>query len=763
MSCQLIMNLLILLSVLIFEKATATNETEITCQTSCIHEYGETCLNDQSRCQCRDGFFKGRKVCEDLNECASPSTNDCHGNAKCINLFGTYQCTCKNGFQGNGTHCEDINECISATNETRCHEHAQCVNTNGSYTCQCLDGYHGNGTYCELLVCKEDTCNPFHGEKCIIEDNHLKCTCAKGYFKGRKVCEDFNECASPLNNDCHDNAKCINLFGSYRCTCENGFQGNGTHCEDINECRNAELQDCHTNAKCNNTIGAYQCTCLDGYHGNGTYCINTNTCEYQRSKCSTNATCVDLSDSSSYECHCNQGFTGDGSHCKDENECESKDNLCHLNATCYNTIGSYHCVCNNGFQGDGISCQDKNECLTPFLNECPQDSSCGNTIGSFQCPCNAGFEQNNGLCIDLNECQTQKHKCDQNALCQNTHGSYRCQCFDGFYGDGKTCHDVDECHQNISDCHSQAHCTNTIGSYTCACAENFIGNGTFCRAKTCLDRSCPKYSYCSDLTGCHCNLGFLLNKTTSLCDQVKTGSGILVQNLHLKEDFKEEYLDKSSQEYIQFIARLESTLLKFMTVVYPWVAPLSVNVKDLRRGSVVVDYVVTYATDDELSLDVMKREIEYGLLRNQLEVFETTRKTVQVSSTNGCNLGFPKCNSITESCQPLAGFDYDCVCKMNFTRSSHNGKCSKITGSPIFSDHQISNGNFTVIGAACACIFVVLLSFLTAFLLAQRKHRAAKKQANPPAPGPSIDANWRLSQDGRQATRESHLNSAYQY
>ena len=151
-------------------------------------------------------------------------------------------------------------------------------------------------------------------------------------------------------------------------------------------------------------------------------------------------------------------------------------------------------------------------------------------------------------------------------------------------------------------------------------------------AKTCLDRSCPKDSYCSDQTGCHCKMGFLRNETTFVCQEVKTGSVILVQNLHLKENFKEGYIDKSSQEYLQFIAHLEVTLLEFMTFVYPWVAPLSVNVKNLRLGSVIVDYVVTYVTGTGLSIDVLRREIEYGLLRDQLEGFETTRKTVEVSS-----------------------------------------------------------------------------------------------------------------------------------
>ena len=43
----------------------------------------------------------------DINECAE-KTDNCEGNAECVNTEGGYNCTCKPGFNdiyGNGTIC----------------------------------------------------------------------------------------------------------------------------------------------------------------------------------------------------------------------------------------------------------------------------------------------------------------------------------------------------------------------------------------------------------------------------------------------------------------------------------------------------------------------------------------------------------------------------------------------------------------------------------------------------------------------------------
>ena len=46
----------------------------------------------------------------ELDECSDPSLNDCHMNANCTDIPGSYVCDCKLGYEGNGTFCESMVE-----------------------------------------------------------------------------------------------------------------------------------------------------------------------------------------------------------------------------------------------------------------------------------------------------------------------------------------------------------------------------------------------------------------------------------------------------------------------------------------------------------------------------------------------------------------------------------------------------------------------------------------------------------------------------
>lgn len=45
------------------------------------------------------------KLFTDINECASPETNDCDPNAECSNAEGSYSCSCNEGYTGDGRNC----------------------------------------------------------------------------------------------------------------------------------------------------------------------------------------------------------------------------------------------------------------------------------------------------------------------------------------------------------------------------------------------------------------------------------------------------------------------------------------------------------------------------------------------------------------------------------------------------------------------------------------------------------------------------------
>ena len=44
----------------------------------------------------------------DINECEVGGANDCHANADCLNIDGSYNCTCNVGYTGTGILCAGI-------------------------------------------------------------------------------------------------------------------------------------------------------------------------------------------------------------------------------------------------------------------------------------------------------------------------------------------------------------------------------------------------------------------------------------------------------------------------------------------------------------------------------------------------------------------------------------------------------------------------------------------------------------------------------
>ena len=106
----------------------------------------------------------------------------------------------------------------------------------------------------------------------------------------------MNECET--NNQCHENATCINEEPGYTCDCNHGYQGNGYFCSDINECLTADI-------------------CGDADAGS---CFNTD---------------------GSYRCNCQLGFEFRDGKCEDVDECTETD-LCG-DSICFNSIGSFKC------------------------------------------------------------------------------------------------------------------------------------------------------------------------------------------------------------------------------------------------------------------------------------------------------------------------------------------------------------------------------------------------------------------------------------
>ena len=49
--------------------------------------------------------MRSNQLCIDIDECSENSHN-CHVNAKCTDMEGSFFCTCILGYTGNGTYCQ---------------------------------------------------------------------------------------------------------------------------------------------------------------------------------------------------------------------------------------------------------------------------------------------------------------------------------------------------------------------------------------------------------------------------------------------------------------------------------------------------------------------------------------------------------------------------------------------------------------------------------------------------------------------------------
>ena len=75
----------------------------------------------------------------DIDEC-SLKEHDCHLNATCHNIPGSYECSCNKRFEGDGKMCDLIliDECSKEIHD--CHENATCTDTMLAFTCACEEG-----------------------------------------------------------------------------------------------------------------------------------------------------------------------------------------------------------------------------------------------------------------------------------------------------------------------------------------------------------------------------------------------------------------------------------------------------------------------------------------------------------------------------------------------------------------------------------------------------------------------------------------------
>ena len=220
------------------------------------------------------GIVESGTECVESNECIA-KTAVCPTNAFCQNTDASYECKCNDGYYYGDMQCYDINECYERTHN--CAADAECTNTPGSYICTCHNGfeapYSPDGMLPNLPVGK-------------LTDGVGK---ANAYGVGVDGCIDIDECKMRTLNDCDPDADCINSPGSYSCVCREGWHGPGNEiprgsgfdpgCQPIMNCEIGR-NNCHPDAKCVEIDGSalYRCECNTGWHGDGVTCVDNDEC-----------------------------------------------------------------------------------------------------------------------------------------------------------------------------------------------------------------------------------------------------------------------------------------------------------------------------------------------------------------------------------------------------------------------------------------------------------------------------------------------------
>ncbi|XP_038046056.1 fibrillin-1-like [Patiria miniata] len=457
------------------------------CQQECSNTEGSFA------CNCSAGFTLQDGVCQTETMCLG--TNCTQGD--CYRASNADMCLCYSGYaiDGDNTVCEDIDECTSPSDPHMCGANSMCDNLDGSYECRCLPGYALNSdqrTCADVNECQAGTHNcDAMSQMCANDEPYFTCDCKPGFssesFNGS--CSDINECLNDTLNDCHIDADCLNNNGSFTCQCKDGFTGTGHLCFDIDECSvptdDPNYANCSPFASCINLAGSFQCNCTMGYEGDGHNCQNIDECDSAIAACATYSSCTD--NPGSYLCTCDDGFRGDGfTSCVNIDECQENPGVCHSLATCTDTAGSHFCNCNQGYQGNGTYCEDVNECITG-AHECAANiAECTNNVGSYMCACMGGYVSAEGFptgrqCDDVNECALNLVDCDtSNSQCNNTIGSFTCDCLEGYEKNALgLCEDVNEC--DGSPCTmANSTCANLQGTYECNCMSGFYQQNSTC-------------------------------------------------------------------------------------------------------------------------------------------------------------------------------------------------------------------------------------------------------------------------------------------
>uniref|UniRef100_A0A1I7YSN6 EGF-like domain-containing protein n=1 Tax=Steinernema glaseri TaxID=37863 RepID=A0A1I7YSN6_9BILA len=236
-------------------------------------------------------------------------------------------------------------------------------------------------------ACFRNTCHP-KGVCVDLGPNAYRCECAPGYRDknpadpGRKCLPDFgyNECERKEDNECSENARCVDQEHLYKCECNRGFSDAspagaipGSVCV-LDYC--SDIDFCPSNTTCVNLEQQAQCKCRHGFVDirksesrlalgldADQYCLNirdVDECALGITNCSGVADCTDKA--IGYDCRCPDGYI-DGNPAEPGRVCGALlCDLCNSHGDCvHNALtNNVTCVCSDGWSGEFCSVAPSN-------------------------------------------------------------------------------------------------------------------------------------------------------------------------------------------------------------------------------------------------------------------------------------------------------------------------------------------------------------------------------------------------------------------
>ncbi|XP_028406132.1 von Willebrand factor D and EGF domain-containing protein-like isoform X2 [Dendronephthya gigantea] len=588
------------------------------------------------------GAYSTLNVSVVLKDCSCVNSGECHPDYRYLDGAGNFTCSCLAEYTGD--LCEDdVDECAASN---PCHN-GSCVNEKPGFSCSCFQGYTSHLCQTEINECASNPC--FLGVTCTDRVAGFSCgPCPPGYtgdakYNCSRVDGKVDEC---IENPkvCH-NASCKFYNGSYQCRCIDGYTGDGENCTDVDECMG---HPCLKHATCINTKGSYFCVCAKGFTGDGgNNCSDINECAHTPDVCNPQANCRNTP--GSFFCHCKTGFTGNGANCTDIDECAQSP--CHEHARCNNTMPGYVCECRQGYLGDGKNCTENKppQFSTPNMllgiyeeslrvqikAEDPEDQKITFTLlenGTISLS-SASITKDGRMDISLSGkngtvyVQVEDVLGGRNVLILHVN-AMQCPCEHG----GK-------CYQKKS-----VKYPTTPSDYLCECKAPFSGNFCEIRPNPCDERPCYLGLTCSlaqnseGFTCETCPPLFKGDGKTCELDTTKEKNSVDSSIKLTNQQWNEKLAKKTSKEYKNLVSRL----IEEIRDIYKQLPGFSfVMVKELRQGSVIVDFQIIFTKKVDNPLEPLEKVAKAGKLGNM--TFEIQRlDDTDDSSTEDRILGLDK-------------------------------------------------------------------------------------------------------------------------